>query len=137
MGVLRVIANGISKHAPVMIVTGAAVGVGVTIMLTFKVAPVADKILQEHKMKMEEIPKEEKESRKQEVKEFIKREMPVIAPVLIAGAATVVCIFGAHSIHVRRQTALALAYNLTEQTFKDYREKTAEALGRNKQRTRL
>ncbi len=129
MSVFKVLGKAVTKNAPTLLVVGAVVGVGTTVVLAFKVAPKANEILKAKQEAMDKLAEDDKEGRKEIVKELLKEEAKVVAPVLIAGSLTVVAILGAHSIHVRRQAAISLAYNLTDSAFKEYQEKTKEALG--------
>lgn len=53
-------------------------------------------------------------------------------PAFIMGVFGTACLIGANSVHLRRNAALAAAYALSETSFKDYKEKTAEVVGEKK-----
>jgi hypothetical protein len=133
MSVFKTFGKLVTKKAPTILIVGAIVGVGTTVVLAFKASPKADEILKRKKEELDALPEDDKEGRRAVLKEFVKEELPVLAPVLISAGLTVVAIVSAHSIHARRQAALALAYNLSEQSFKEYKEKAKEALGPKKE----
>ena len=80
------------------------------------------------------------EARKQEletdilpVKETVKIAAPVYAvPVVLAGVS-VACIAGGTNVNVRRNAALAAAYDLSEGTLKSYKDKAKDILGEKKE----
>lgn len=54
-------------------------------------------------------------------------------PAAITGIASIACIIGANSVHVRRNAALATAYQLSTTALADYREKVVETIGEKKE----
>jgi hypothetical protein len=54
-------------------------------------------------------------------------------PPVIMGATSIACILGANSINTSRNAALAALYSLSETTFREYKEKVVEQIGRNKE----
>lgn len=54
-------------------------------------------------------------------------------PAVATGAVTVGCILAANHVNSKRTTALVTAYSLTENAFKEYKEKVVEQLGVNKE----
>lgn len=54
-------------------------------------------------------------------------------PAAITGIASVACLIGANSVHVRRNAALATAYQLSTTALADYREKVVETIGEKKE----
>lgn len=67
-------------------------------------------------------------------KDAIKAVWKLYIPPAVAGFATVASIAGASSVLSRRATALTTAYSLSEHAFSEYKNKTLEALGPNKER---
>lgn len=53
-------------------------------------------------------------------------------PSIIMGGLTIGCIFGANSINLRRNAALASVYSLTEAALKEYQAKVIETFGEAK-----
>lgn len=56
-------------------------------------------------------------------------------PAAITGIASIACLIGANSVHVRRNAALATAYQLSTTALADYREKVVETIGEKKETT--
>ena len=53
----------------------------------------------------------------------------VYAPAIIAGVATIGCIFGANALNKRKQAALLSAYALLDNSYKEYKKKLKELHG--------
>lgn len=53
-------------------------------------------------------------------------------PATLTGVTSVACLIGAHSVHAKRNAALATAYKLTETAFAEYKEKVVETIGEKK-----
>ena len=53
-------------------------------------------------------------------------------PVVVSGAASIVCIIGSHSVSSRRQAAVAGLYAISETALAEYKEKLVESIGKNK-----
>lgn len=56
-------------------------------------------------------------------------------PTVLLATATIVCIFGAHALAGKRQTALASAYALLYSSYNEYKEKVKELYGEETHRT--
>ena len=50
-------------------------------------------------------------------------------PVAIAGATSIACIVGAHSVHTKRNAALLSLYTLSDKAYNEYKDKTKEIFG--------
>lgn len=68
-----------------------------------------------------------------EKKAAVKRVYPLFIAPVIVGGMTISCIIFANHIGVRRATALAAAYSVTEKAFEKYREKIVEEIGESKE----
>lgn len=55
-------------------------------------------------------------------------------PAVITGVCSVACIIGANSVHLRRNAALATAYQLSTTAFNEYKEKVVETIGEKKEK---
>lgn len=55
-------------------------------------------------------------------------------PTALIGGVTIACIFGSNRENNKRVAALASAYSLSEERFKEYSDKVKEAIGPNKAR---
>jgi hypothetical protein len=54
-------------------------------------------------------------------------------PAALLGTATIGCIIGANSLHLKRQAVLAGAYSLAEVTLKEYQAKVVDTIGEKKE----
>lgn len=66
--------------------------------------------------------------------EMVKAAWPCYITSALVGTASVLCLIGASSTNMRRNTALATAYTLSETTLKEYQEKVVETIGEKKER---
>lgn len=127
----RVLRKTAVKQAPVLLtVIGISSMVSSTV-LAVRATPKA--ILLKEKAEME---KNRDISAYQEAQTLTPVERFVGAALLYSGLhhgrVGTACLIGANSVHLRRNAALAAAYALSETSFKDYKEKTAEVVGEKK-----
>ena len=61
--------------------------------------------------------------------EIIAAVGPIFIPSILIGGTTIACILGANILNKHSQAALASAYGLADQTFKEYRKKLIELHG--------
>lgn len=54
-------------------------------------------------------------------------------PATVTGAASIACLIGASSVHLKRNAALATAYKLSETALTEYREKVIDTIGEKKE----
>lgn len=66
-------------------------------------------------------------------KDIVKTAWACYIPTAVMGTLSILCLAGASSANVRRRTALAAAYTLSESTLKGYQEKVVEAIGEKKE----
>lgn len=103
----------------VLTCTGAA-GVVATTVMAVKATPKAMTLLEEAKKeKGEELTKLEK----------VKIAGTKYIPTILVGASTIACIFGANVLNKHNQAALASAYALLDNSFKEYKKKLIELHG--------
>jgi hypothetical protein len=79
--------------------------------------------------------KMEEEDRKEELstQEIVGLTWQYFIPPVLMGATSIACILGANTINANRNAALAALYSLSETTFREYKEKVVEQIGRNKE----
>ncbi len=65
--------------------------------------------------------------------EIVMLTWKIFIPPVVMGATSMACIIGANSINTSRNAALAALYSLSETTFREYKEKVVEQIGRNKE----
>ncbi len=129
MNAIQTIVRAISKNSPAILTALGVAGVLSTAILTSKATVEAvDRVrTMEERHGAAEDPKVRLEER-------VKLTWKLYIPSVLMGAATVACIIGAHSVHMRRSSALMSMYTLTETALKEYKEKVVETLGENKER---
>lgn len=115
----------LAKHSP-EILTGIGIsGMITTTVLAVKATPKALALLEDARY--------EKGSALKPV-EKVKIAWKPYVPAVVTATASIACLVGANSVHTRRTTALAAAYQLSETALAEYREKVVETLGEKKER---
>ena len=114
--------KSLKRNLPTVLTCLSVIGVVATTVTSIKATPKALMLLEE--------------SREQEhtPPEIIKNVAPVYIPTLVAGAATISCIIGAHVTNHKRIVALASACSASTAALQDYKRKTRELLGEEKER---
>lgn len=110
----------IKRNTSTILTCVGAAGVVATAVMAAKESPKALSLLEiAEEEKGESLTKWEK----------VKIAGPVYIPSVIAGAATIVCIFGSNLISKHQQATLVSAYALLDNSYKEYRKKTDELYG--------
>jgi uncharacterized protein DUF6353 len=65
--------------------------------------------------------------------EAVKATWTLYIPAGLSGMATIACIIGANQIGIRRNAALLAAYTLVDSTFREYKDKVVEQIGKEKE----
>ena len=65
------------------------------------------------------------------IQEKVRAVAPIYIPPAAAGAATIACMFGANTLSRRQQASMLAAGAIVERTFKKYKDKAEELLGKN------
>lgn len=132
---VRKISNSLIKNSPT-ILTGFGVGGLIsTVVMAVSATPKAIEILDEEMFDRELNSLEKYGSPIQPLtkKEIISLTWKCYIPTVLMGAATIGCIIGANSIHLRRNAALVGLYSIAETTLKEYQAKVIETLGEKKE----
>jgi len=139
MGKVIQIVNGVKKgivdQSPLLLTSTAIAGVVSTAVLAVMATPKSVKTIQKLADDMER----EYQLGGPEPLVITKWDIVRITwknyiPAAATGVVTVLCIAGAHSINSRRNAALVGLYTLTDNAFRQYREKVVEEVGFNKER---
>ena len=138
----KIIKKGMAKRSP-EILTGIGIASMVsTVVLAVKATPKAMELIEEErKRKLHEATVEEAREWSEgagiplKPLEVIKIAWKPYIPAAITGVTSIACIIGANSVHVRRNAALATAYQLSTTALSDYREKVVETIGEKKEAT--
>lgn len=120
------------KKAPTLLTVAAITGVFTTVYFSFKAAPKAKEILNEKKKDLESIEDGDNEAKRTVYIETLKELAPVCAPPVVSCGMAIACILGANTVSLKRQLALTAAYNLTNNTLKEYQESAKRIVGPKK-----
>lgn len=119
-GLLRHSQLFVKRHGSTILTCIGGVGVIATTVTAVKATPKALQLIEEaEKEKGEELSKWE----------IVKTTGKTYAPTVLLGVGTLVCIFGANVMNKRNQAALASAYALLDNSYKQYKEKLIELYG--------
>lgn len=111
----------LKRNSSTILTVIAAVGVVATGVMAADASPKAKLLLEDaEKKKGEELSKSE----------TIIAAAPAYIPVIVMGASTIACIFGANVLNRRNQAALSSAYALINEYHKEYRNKLIELYGK-------
>ena len=131
-------AKHVMKKRSPEILTGIGIaGMISTVVLAVKATPKAMELIEEERIKkLNESDESTPVKNSNEILtpiETIKVAWKPYIPAAITGVASVACLIGANSVHVRRNAALATAYQLSTTALADYREKVVETIGEKKE----
>lgn len=117
-----------SKHSPEILTGIGIAGMITTTVLAVRATPKALRLIEAEKeatgLDGEKLP----------AKDTIKACWKCYVPAAATGIASVACLVGASSVHLRRNAALATAYKLSETALTEYREKVVETIGEKKEK---
>jgi len=117
----------ISKHSPEILTGIGIAGMVTTTIMAVRATPKA-LILIEYK-------KNEDGLDKLTPIETITSTWKCYIPSVFIGGVSICCLIGASSANLRRNTALATAYTLSESALKDYHEKVVDTIGVKKEQS--
>lgn len=123
----------LEENASSILTAGGVIGVTMTAVLTGKASFKAAEILQRET----ELRQDDASSDRFAIQrwEAVKMVWPHFIPPAIMCGATVGCIIAANVMSAKRAAALAAAYGISERNLREYKEKTLEKLGMNKERS--
>lgn len=114
----------VKRNASTILTCIGGAGVLATSVMAVKATPKALNLIKDAKEKKgEELTK----------LEVIKVASPAYIPSILIGASTLACIFGANALNKRQQAGLMSAYALLDRSYKDYKHKVEDVLGREKE----
>ena len=120
----------VSQHSPEILTGIGIVGMITTTVLAVKATPKALTLIEEKKEELELYPGD-----KLTPVETVKVTWKCYIPAAVTGATSVACLIGTSSVNLRRNTALATAYNLSATALTEYKEKVIESIGEKKEQT--
>lgn len=113
----------VKKNSPVILTAVGLTGMVTSTVLAVKATPLALDLIREA-----EFEKGEELTKKEVIKATWKPYMPAVGTAVFS----IACIIGANSIHMRRSTALAAAYKLSQSALHEFKEKAVEVVGEKK-----
>ena len=120
----------VSKHSPEILTGLGIAGMITTTVLAVKATP---KVLDIIEDKKKELGLDQSENLRPV--EVVKAAWKPYIPAVITGVTSVACLIGANSVNVRRNAALATAYNLSTTAPAEYKDKVIETNGEKKHKT--
>ena len=123
--VFKNIQNGLSKHSPEILTGIGIAGMITTTVLAVKATPKA--------LQMIDDKKKEEHVDKLTPMETVKTAWKPYIPAVVTGTMSTACIIGASRVSLRRNAALATAYQLSSTALADYKEKVVETIGEKKE----
>lgn len=117
----------VRKHSPEILTGIGITGMVTTTVMAVRATPKA-MILIEEKKKIDHIDK-------LSMPVTVKTAWTCYIPTIVIGTVSIGCLVGASSANIRRNTALATAYSLSESALKEYQEKVIEAVGERKEQS--
>lgn len=119
--------TNVAKHSPEILTGFGIIGLGTTVVLAVRATPKALKMIEEKK--------EEEGVDELTPIETVKAAWKPYIPAAVSCVTTAACFIGANSVHVKRNTALAAAYKLSETALLEYRDQVVETVGEKKEQT--
>lgn len=116
--------NNVKKNSPEILTGIGIAGMITTTVLAVKATPKAMKLIEQKRW--------EDDVYDLTPVETVKLTWKCYIPSAITGSLSIACLIGASKASLRRSTALATAYSLSETALKDYRNKVIETIGEEK-----
>lgn len=132
------------KHSPEILIGFGVAGFVSTTILAVKATPKAMQLLEDEKNRQNyELCKNARDNNQTQcehidklpVLDVIKLTWKCYIPAAITGVVSVACVIGANSVNVKRNAALAAAYQLSTTALDEYKDKVIETLGEKKEQT--
>ena len=118
---MRKIQMFVKRNSSTILTCIGAIGVVATAIATARATPIALKALET---------KKEEKGEELTTGEKVQAVAPAYIPAVLTGATTIVCIFGANALNKRQQASLISAYAFLDKSYKDYRHKVVELMGK-------
>lgn len=109
----------LTKHSPEILTGIGIAGMFTSTVLAVTATPKALRIC--------EIVKKEKEEPKK--LDYVKATWKCYIPAAVTGAVSTACLIGASSVNLKRNAALATAYQISQTAITEYRDKVIETVG--------
>lgn len=116
--------KSMKKHSPEILTGIGIAGMIATTVSSVRATPKALQLIDAREIK---------ENRRLSNKEIIATTWKCYVPAAVTGVLSTACLVGASSANLRRNTALATAYSISETALKEYKEKAVEVVGEKKE----
>lgn len=113
-----------TKHSPEILTGIGIAGMITTTVLAVKATPKALRLLEE---------KQDNQLEKLTPIDVVKTTWKCYIPAAVTGVASITCLVGASSVSVKRNAALATAYQLSTTALNEYKAKVVETIGEKKE----
>lgn len=118
----------VTKHSPEILTGLGIAGMIITTVMAVRATPKALELIEDKKDELELHPDD-----KLHPVDVVKATWKCYVPAAVTGVTSVACLIGASSVNLRRNTALATAYNLSATALSEYKEKVLETVGEKKE----
>ena len=118
----------LTKHSPEILTGLGIAGMVMTTVMAVRATPKALELIDDKKEELDIHPDD-----KLTPGETIKATWKCYVPAAITGVTSVACLIGASSVNIRRNAALATAYNLSATALSEYKDKVLETVGEKKE----
>lgn len=134
----------LAKHSPEILTGIGIAGMMTSTFLAVKATPKALMLIEKRKGELDDEYFDKqmnkdgdlrnlKEVKKLNFSDTIKVTWKCYIPAAVTSAASIACLIGASSVHIKRNAVLATAYQLSETALTEYREKVVETIGEKKE----
>ena len=123
--VINTVRSTVMKRSPEILTGIGIAGMFTATVLAVKETPKAIRLIEERKseLQVEKLPGVE----------VVKTAWKPYIPAAVMSVAFIACLVGASSVNLRRNAALATAYNLSKTALTEYQTKTIETIGEKKE----
>ena len=116
--------RGFGKRSPAILTATGILSMGTAAVLAAKETPKAIRLIEEREAELgDELTPREK----------LETTWKCYVPALTAGIFGAACLIGAHSVHTKRNAAIATAYKLSETALTEYKKAVTEEIGEEKE----
>lgn len=141
---IKNVSSTLTKHSPEILTGIGIAGMFTSTVLAVKATPKAVQLLNERKEELNKSNfdkhieqdyslKNHKELETLGFKETVKTAWKCYIPSAVTMTASIACLIGASSVHIKRNAVLATAYQLSEAAATEYKNKVVEAIGAKKE----
>ncbi len=118
----------VAKHSPEILTGIGIAGMIITTVMAVRATPKALELIEDKKEELDLYPDD-----KLRPADIVKATWKCYVPAAVTGVTSAACLIGASSVNIRRNAALATAYNLSATALSEYKEKVLETVGEKKE----